>query len=153
MAVWGLLQDPAQLKDMTNGTTFTSVLGNAGTIQILGVGRGDIEGGEMVSAMVGQQEVIGYSKSVSHHSAIVPAEDDAEEHIPEWHELQQIHVSHSFKQEPRRLLLGQEVRFLDPNLQVLFLDGLQFPVLARKAPFYQTSARWRTQSSPYWRGK
>ena len=147
--VWGLLQDAGQLKEMTGGGNgLASVLGNAGAIQVLGIGPGDVEGGEMVSAMIGQAEVAGYSRSISYHGGGIGGEG----WIPSWRELSQIHVSDSYQQQSRRLLLGQEVRFLDPNLQILFLDGVESPVLARKAPFYQTSAKRRVQPSPYWKG-
>ena len=125
--VWGLLQDAGQLKEMVGAHGLSTVLGNAGSIQILGIGPGDLEGGEMASAMVGQTEVVGYNRSISYQAG--PAGDP--DRIPSWQELAKIHVSDSYQQQSRRLLLGQEVRFLDPNLQLLFLDGVESPVLAR----------------------
>jgi len=149
VSIWGLIQDFAELKQMTD-KTFSTVLGNSGTLQIMGIGVGDQDGAELVSKALGDTEVYATNKSLSYR---VGKPQNDPDYVPEWTELQQISVQESYSQQRRRFMLPEEVVALDPTLQICWLQGVSAPVLCRKAPYYQTSAKWRAHRNPLRRGK
>lgn len=159
VAIWGLVQDFSELRQMTE-RTFSTVLGNAGTLQVMGVAPGNHEDASFVSAILGDTEVWAYNKSVSYHQTqfnIAPFSGNSDRfepsRIPEWRELQHLHVSQSYSQQRRRFMTEAEVTALDRSLQICWLEGVSRPVLCKKAPYFKTAARYRIQNNPMLRGK
>lgn len=154
-AVWGVLQDTAQLKEM-HPKSFETVFNNTGCIQILAAD--DLDGSEHFSKLLGETEVYGYSKSLNYDPSeysLTPfgANDPKSKvtNLPSVERLKKLHVTQNYSAHGRRLMLAQELRNLPADLQILLMDGVPAPVLARQVPYYATDAKHRARPNPYYR--
>lgn len=157
--VWALFQDFSELRHLTE-QTFSTVVGNAGTLQVLGVAPGNQQDAIFLSEALGETEVWSYNKSVSYDQMqfnIQPFGGNTDNfqvnRVPEWQELRSLHVTQSYSQQRRRFMMPQEITSLDPELQICWLHNVPAPVLCRKAPYFKTLARYRVEKNPLLRGK
>jgi type IV secretion system protein VirD4 len=156
VAVWGVLQDIGQLKEM-HPKTFETVLNNCGCIQVMGAQ--DLEGSEYVSKRLGKMEVHGFAKSLNYNPtefSLGPESSKPEADVnrftaPSYQNLQKLHVTQNYTQQARPLLLDQEVRALPEDRQILLFSNMALPVLAKTIPYFKTKANKRARPNPYYR--
>lgn len=130
--LWMCLQDYSQLVDL-NGPTASTVINNAGVVQV--IAASDVQGSEYLSSLSGEMEVYSRSKSVS---------PDLQSEMPV--------VSNNITQVQRKLILPGELRSMAADDQILFVKGLDQPILCKKKPYFRTLRRFLARSNPYYRG-
>lgn len=111
--LWPILQDIHQLR-ATYAKRAGTFLSNAGVLQVFGVN--DHDSAQFVSDLLGQETVVFQTMSRALDS-------------------QQSGISHAQHHTARALLTPDEVRNLQPHLELLFLAG-QRPVVANKIAYY-----------------
>lgn len=111
--LWPILQDVHQLR-ATYGKRAGTFLSNAGVLQVFGVN--DHDSAQFVSNLLGQETVVFQTMSRALDS-------------------QRSGLSHAQHHTARALLTPDEVRNLQPHLELLFLSS-QRPVVANKLAYY-----------------
>lgn len=124
---WIVVQQISQLIEKYGEAGFRSMAGMSDVISCFGVFESQTT--ELISRMLGQSTVRGYSQSVSP-------------------KLQggNFHFNYSASDQGVPLLRSEDVRMLPDDEQLIFYRNLP-PVLAKKVPYY-TRRQWRRHAGP-----
>jgi type IV secretory pathway TraG/TraD family ATPase VirD4 len=114
--------------------TASSFINNSGLVAWLAAD--DLDSSTLVSTYCGDTEVYKYTKSRSYDPTKTGRNF-------------RLNVTENVGQEGRKLISPQEVRYLPSNREILWVDGIDAPVLAARGPYFKTSRRRKAGKNPY----